>query len=363
MKKIILSIIVILISGVSLTTYAYNLKLNNKMSCTNTKEELNMDFELLPSMETKSNAKNQAWVGTFQLVWNDLIDELIKQPVEFVGYKSTIAEELNKKSFEINDISENAYYKKYGLVSQHLKTEIEQGIRTKFNEKSDILDLLDWTPSEEKYLLYAMIKKDFEFIEHFKKLGKNVFYGSTEDVEYFGLESYGDYKTRNSINVLFYNNDKDFAISLKSKQGDIVYLYRTDEDKTLDKYYNDMKNKESKFIGIKNFEKTDAFKVPVLDLKSERNFEELCNKQIKNSHYIISKAIETVQLKMDEAGVKLKSEAVIEEFESALMPSDEFFMKPRYFYFNDKYVIFISEEGKKPYFALKVTDAAKLPKK
>ena len=44
----------------------------------------------------------------------------------------------------------------------------------------------------------------------------------------------------------------------------------------------------------------------MIEFKSEREFPELSNKPIKDSRFLISKAIETVQFKMDEAGVKLK---------------------------------------------------------
>jgi hypothetical protein len=89
---------------------------------------------------------------------------------------------------------------------------------------------------------------------------------------------------------------KDFALKLKSKQGNIVYLYRTDDDKTLDTYYSDIQNKEKRYKGNKFFEDVDEFKAPILDFQSERNFDDLCNKQIKNTDLIIGKAIESIQL-------------------------------------------------------------------
>jgi hypothetical protein len=82
----------------------------------------------------------------------------------------------------------------------------------------------------------------------------------------------------------------------------------------------------------------------------------LCNKPIKNSDFIISKAIETVQFKMDETGVKLKSEAGI-MVGCTCCPT--FREEPRYFYFDKRYVIFLQEKSK-PYFAMKIEDAKAL---
>lgn len=363
MKKILLLFILLIFSSLCVGVYALNHKAENYETDNNeirNVEGVNAEFELLPTMDSESNAKNQVWVGTFQLVWNDLIDELIKHPVEFTSGQPVMADKLNKKAFSVNDLSESAYYKNWGLVSPELKTVMENGIKAKFNETSDILDAFDWTPEEGKYILYAMLKKDFEFVEKFNKLSEDIFHGSEGKVEYFGIENDAEYKQRRSVNVLFYNNRNDFAVQLKSKQGDLIYLYRTNDDKTLDNYYLDMKRKEKDFNGWKYLEDEDKFKAPLLDFKTKREFDELCGKQIKNSDFMISKAIETLQFKMDEAGVKLKSEAAIGICKSCLPTIKPI---PRYFYFNDKYVIFISEEGKSPYFGMKITDAEKLQNK
>ena len=318
-------------------------------------------FEILPTMNTRSNAVNQVWVGTFQLVWNDLIDEVIKHPVEFTTGKSAMADKLNEKAFTVDDLSENSYYKKWGLASLQIKKEIEKGIKEKFNETSDILDSFDWTPAINKYILYAMLKKDFEYMEKFDKLQDGEFKGSEGDVKYFGINKQSSKHLRNTVGVLFYNGNDDFAVSLFSKQGDIIYIYRTDDKKTLDTLYSDMLKKSQAYDGDKEFTKEDELKVPMLDFKSEREFPELCGKPIKKSDFMIDKAIETIQFKMDETGVKLKSEAGIMTKMSALRPPER--VVPRYFYFDNRYVIFLLEDGKtKPYFAMKIEDAKKLQK-
>ena len=318
------------------------------------------DLEIIPTMNTVSNAKNRVWVGTFQLIWNDLIDELIKQPVEFVGTKSTMAENLNKKEITTEDLSESSYYKKWGLASPEMKKEIEKGIKEKFNETSDILDSFDWTPQAEKYFLYAMLKKDFEYLEPFDKMPDATFTGSEGPVKYFGIDGDSKYSLRNTVKVLFYNNANDYAVELRSKQGDIIDLYRSDDDKTFDLLFADMQAKTEAFTGKKYLTGIDRFKAPMIDFKSETEFPELCNKPIKNTHFMISKTLETVQFKMDETGVKLKSEAGMMMMATSAGPSRDI---PRYFYFNNTYVIFLIDHNKtKPYYAMRITDAKKIQK-
>ena len=310
-------------------------------------------------MDTKSDAKNVVWVGTFQLVWNDLIDELIKSPVKFVGGQPDMADALNKKSFGAEDLDEGSYYKKFGYATFQVKREIEKAIKDKFNEKSDILGSFNWSENSKEYILYAMLKKDFEYIKPLDELEDDVFYGSKSTVKYFGIDRNSERALKYTVGVLFYNNENDFAITLRSKQGDTVYFYRTDDAKTLDKLYDDMIQKSYKYMGLRSFGNKDQLKIPMLDFKKERSFDELCNKPIKNTDFVINKAIETIQFKMDEKGVKLKSEAGILVGATAI-PSDR--DVPRHFFFNNRYVIFLQEKSK-PYFAMKIEDVKPLQKK
>ena len=130
-KKVCLFLTIGIILATSMTAYAFNWKFWQKKEANAAEISVATvaDFEILPTMDSVSNAKNQVWVGTFQLIWNDLINELVKHPIEFFGYKSVMAYNLNKQAFTTADISDSAYYKKWGLASPQLKQEIEDGIK------------------------------------------------------------------------------------------------------------------------------------------------------------------------------------------------------------------------------------------
>ena len=50
---------------------------------------------------------------------------------------------------------------------------------------------MDLEPRNDKYIIYAMLKKDFEFVNPFDKLEKSLFAG--EDVtEFFGINKYSN---------------------------------------------------------------------------------------------------------------------------------------------------------------------------
>jgi len=317
------------------------------------------DIALLPTMNTKSSAPNRIWVGTFQIVWNEMVDNIIKHPVEFVGGTTQTAKDLNAREFNKTDISESSYYTTYGIVEPKLKTKIEKAIKDKFNETSDILDQFDFSYSPSKILIYAMLKKDFKFLEPFEKLADGVFAQSPNKVKYFGISEDSPSKLYQNVSVLFYNSPSDYAVKLHTKTNDEVILYKTKDDKRFNELFEDMQAKEAAYNGNKYFGHNDRLKVPDLNLYQMTNFPDVEGRPIKDSDFLISQTIETVEFKMDNEGVYLKSEAAIMmELTSVGRPP-----QIRRFYFDDTFVLFLIEKDKSvPYFALRVDDVETLNK-
>lgn len=343
MKKILVSlaILVAMIGGIS-TAQA---------------QEVN-SIEVLPTMNTQSTAQNRIWVGTFQLVWNELTDKIVKAPVKFLDFDSQMANNLNQKQFKKSNLNEKSYYVKSGIVSPALKAEIEKNIKSKFHETSDILKMFDFTYNPEKIFVYAMLKKDFRFPNAFDKLATGNFGNSQEKVKYFGINDNSNQKLYKNVSVLFYNDDNDFAVKLYTKGKDEVLLYRTNDDKTFDKYYAELNDKTAKYNGDKNFVKNDTLTIPDIKLYQETSFNELEGHQIVGTNMQIDKTIETVDFRMNNKGVKLKSEAAIMLRCMSLAPREG-----RDFTFNNNFVLFLIEKNQNtPYYAMKVSDVAAINK-
>ena len=369
MKKIILVIMVAALAVVSVSLYkSYKDLVEESVpvpegevsipyadsTFQNVQEASSLALEVLPTMASPSTAKNQVWAGAFQLVWNDLTKNLNKAPIEFADSKPQIVQLLNKSPFSEQDLSPQAYYAKWGLVSPALKREIEKGVYDKFHEKSRILNEFKWTRRPDTYVLYAMLKKDLEYKAKFNKLGSAPFQGSRKQVAYFGItDKDKNSSLRKSVRVLFYNDREDFAVTLQSKQGDLIHLYRTPGNKPLDQVYAEMKQKAARHPD--GLSKTDEFKAPKLDFRAKQEFKELYDKQILPSGFTITKALEAIQFKMDETGTKLVAEAAMGRSKSASI-----WEPPHYFHFTGPYVIFMEEPGKRPYFAARITDPAAL---
>ncbi len=312
-------------------------------------------IEVLPTMQSRSNAQDRVWVGTFQLVWNDFMDKFVHNPVRFREGTPVYVQELNKQAFTVDDLSDKSYYKITTKVTKNTKKQITRAIRKKFKETSDILDKLDLTPRNDKFLIYAMLKKDFEFKNEFNKFGKSAF-GEDQSAEYFGVTKGSKDEFGSSVKVLFYNDPNDFAVVLTTKSDDEVFLYKNSANKEFNYLYADMLKKQTAFTGSKEFGNDDELKVPNIKLFEEKTFDDLSGKRVMGTNIIIDQAIETIKFDMDNKGVKLKSEAAMTIMKMSLMPD----MEQRLFYLNDTFVIFLKEKDKKnPYFALRVHDITK----
>lgn len=318
----------------------------------NNKEVMSSSIEIVPTMQD-TVLGNMAWCGAFQLVWNDMQDNLVAGDVKF-DEPNEMVDNLNKQKFNENSISDEYYYKKWGLVNENLKEEIASGIKEKFNETSDILDVFNWTEEEDKYLFYAMLKRVFEFENEFTILEKNNF-GKTKNVEYFGINDETEEPVRNQVEVLYYTNENDFAVVLYTKQGDNIMLVRNPEGNTFEEIYANANEKASNDSGSKSFCEKDTLSVPNINLDVMKRYSELENKPFNNKDnepVFISQAYQTVKMTLDNKGGSVKSEAglLTQKYAGKINTN------PRNFDFNDKFAIFLLNDSNNAYFAANVED-------
>ncbi len=318
------------------------------------------NMNIVTSLEDKIS-DNTAWCGTFNLIWNDLKNDLAKQDIVF-SEQTEVVENLNKGTFSSLQLSENSYYKVYGRPSLDLKTEIEKAIQEKFNETSDILDDFDWSNGGEKdYFLYCMLKKQFEFPNVFTQL-ENGKFGSTENVKYFGIDENTEDEVRKQIEVLYYHAKDDFAVKLFTKTNDEVIISRGNAQETFGKTYEKIVQESQNYEGTYDFLESDSFKMPDLKIDLKEEIKEVENQSFYFSdgdEYVIDKALQTIQFELDKKGGKIKSEAGMMVKETAMIIEEE----PREFLVDDTFTMFLLEQGKDlPYFAMKVSDISKVQK-
>ena len=314
-------------------------------------------------------AGNSAYCPTFQIVWNELADKFVDgKEVVFINDKVKMADNLNEKTFTKEDISDEYYYVKVGKQILSVKKEIEDGIKDKFNETSEILDMVNWvddtklenTDDINSFIFYTMLKRNFEFNKPFDVLDENGMFKNYMNVKYFGINDKSDSALRAQVDVLSYNNESDFAAKLKTKDNDEVIVLRVEEDKytNFEEVYTYLEKQTKDFNGEKKFTADDYLKVPNLKFNVVKKYEELKDKPFldkDNNTHVISEAIQTIEFELDNKGGKLKSEALIATKNAMIF--EEKPVEKRYIYLTDNFYMFLKEENKdKPYFALKVED-------
>lgn len=370
--KIILKTIILLALGIFiLFAVFYALGLDNKImelfnnkdssQISNIPEEKEQEevenkvINVALTMDDKIKS-NTAWCGTFQLIWNDLKNDVIKQDIVFQP-QLDVVENLNKGKFDTSKLSESSYYKKQGIPTQELKEEIEKALKEKFNEESDILNNFTFDGDPYKYFLYAMLKKEFEFNKEFEEL-ENGKFGNYDNIEYFGIKpnSENSKELKRQVQVLYYNSKDDFAIKLLTKQNEEIIISKGLEKDTFNDIYSEIQTRSEQYDGNVNFSEEDTLKIPNIKFKIEKDFQELANKTFKDvsgKEHWIEKAVQTIQFELNKKGGKIKSEAGMIINTMSIVNPDE----PREFLVDNAFTIFLKEIDKDtPYFAANIED-------
>lgn len=367
-KGIIIGIICFVVLLVCWIGWYYLLKDSKWLTIQSWKSDWNL--HVLTSIDDEV-VGDSIWCWTFQLVWNDMVNEVIKQDVVF-SPQLKIVENLNKQTFTNEELSPDSYYSKFWLLTLDFKEEIENGIKDKFDETSDILDQwADWNnipqsddyydwKDEKKYWFYAMLKKIFKFESVFDQLDKWKFDNKYSNVKYFWIDKDSDSKLYGQVHIYYYNSDEDFAVALKTNEWENVILARWIWWNSFMDIYNNILKDEQKYEWKHYFTEYDYLKVPELEFKELTEFKELENKEFYAENWNIcniEKALQTVKLKLDKEWWEIKSEAWIamETKESIEISKPK--IEHRYFYFDKPYVMFLKESDKDlPYFAAQISD-------
>lgn len=325
----VLIVVVCIIISLSAITYAATKIIKN------IRKKDNITFN--PSYESKldENINNNIWVGTFELAWKELANKVGKDGKVELVEDVQIADELNKSTFSKDMISKDAY-----------------SLSVSKNESGG-------------YDIYADLTKNLNFLHSFDNFSsenkKYTFGDSDESIKYFGIKGGTSKETYENVEVLFYNKDNtptksdNYAVILKTKEGDEIILYKTNEERTFAEYYEDIKAKAKEFTEDKMFSSTDELFIPFINLDGYITYDELHGKYIKNTNMYIKSTAQNVKFNLNEKGCNLQSDATL--------ITGVYSSKLRRFNFNNTFILFMKEKNcDMPYFALKVDNTDILEK-
>lgn len=329
-KEIVPTILVIIILFICLLIF-YIKDYSNSNYISKNNNVLN-NVKIVPTLITKLDG-NSIFSAPFQLIWNDLKNEVVKSDIVFVNDElNQMVNDLNKETFIENDLKEESYYKKYGFMTPNLKKEIEKGIKTKFNIESNLLDNFRFNNNSQDYFFYAMLLKEFKFNYPFDILSK----------ETFGIDSNSNSQLDSNLKV-FYQDSKTYAVKINTTSIDELIFYKGEVLNNFKETYEKIN-----FNEFTEFLQNDILTVSNLDFEIKQGFPEIENKEflINNSTYFIEKTLQIIEFKLDNSGGSLKSEAGMSV--NKVINDDK-----RHFNFLNNFFIFVKEKNSiNPYLAI-----------
>lgn len=328
MNKVLKIFVIIICTTIALSGIVYaTTVIYNKYIKNNTNHNITMNPSYQSTLD--ENTINNLWVGTLDLAWKDLEEKIGLNKIELEGEMPQIANDLNESTFSKEMLNPNDY-----------KINVERTVTN-------------------GYKIDATLNKELNFLESFDNFSdyKWTFGNSEEYIKYFGINNASPEEMNKNVEILFYNKlnngsllSNDMAIKLKTKEGDEIILYRTDDKKSFDEYYEDIKAKTKNYKGRTEFSEDDELRVPYVKVNGMINYNQLYDKKIKNSKGLyIYDVIQNVDFYLNERGCNLSSKAtMVTEYMGIGQDT-------KYCYFQDTFIIFMKEKNSdKPYFALKV---------
>lgn len=328
MNKVLKIFVIIISTTIALSGIVYaTTVIYNKYIKNNTNHNIKMNPSYQSTLD--ENTINNLWVGTLDLAWKDLEEKIGLNKIELEGKMPQIANDLNESTFSKEMLNPNDY-----------KINVERTVTN-------------------GYKIDATLNKELNFLESFDNFSdyKWTFGNGDEAIKYFGINNASPEEMNKNVEILFYNKlnngsllSNDMAIKLKTKEGDEIILYRTDDKKSFDEYYEDIKAKTKNYKGRTEFSEDDELRVPYVKVNGMINYNELYDKKIKNSKGLyIYDVIQNVNFYLNERGCNLSSKAtMVTEYMGIGQDT-------KYCYFQDTFIIFMKEANSdKPYFALKV---------
>lgn len=355
--------LVLLVSIVFIVSYyVVNSKVNNPVKVTLTSGNELKHTEITPQMEAKiEKGKSLVYCSTFQLAWNELKDNIIKSDIVLKGSEQEAAL-MNKSLSTGKDISEKDYVAMVGYNKDNILGKINKSLKDKFGMKAPVVtEKLDY-PND--ILAYAYLNKELQFTDKFDSI-KNPIIFNNESVDSFGIEKFTDNEHSEEIGkqveILAYKDDSDFIINLKPKDSkEEIILAKLQPKETLLETINDVDNriksgkKESLSTG-------DTLQIPIIHCNVQKNFSQFENKYVENKgfeQYVVSKAVQTIQFKLDRNGAEIASDARIVLKETAATAK---IIKEKHLIFNKPFLLMLKEKGSAyPYFAIWVDNAEML---
>jgi hypothetical protein len=327
--------------------------------------------------------KNVIWCATFQMAWDKLKNDIIKEPVKLIESQD-LADQLNRSEFSPENMDANSYYTAAGFVKDGIIEKVIADMAKLFPDEPAPVFSDDYNLTRA-VLTYAYLNANIQFKYPFYTYKKIFTFessiGEKTNVTAFSSdieekERDGNYnKIQDQINVLYFEKGKDensnyFAVDLcKYTQPYQVILALVPQKNTFQEMISDVENKiaayKNYYWNWPEFNQTDKLIVPDVIANITHDYKEFIMKHIgnepwKDEGYFFFEAMQMIDFSLSKTGVVIKSEARL----GAVTLSNGRIEEPRNIYFNRPFLIYAKkrEADSKPFFVMWI-DNAELMKK
>lgn len=303
-------------------------------------------------LDVPMEQKNMLYCVTFQLAWNELMDNVLKGDI-LLETEKELSSRLNLQKQTKESLSPADYIAMVGMGKEDIVKKINDEMDRKFAEEDKWKVESEVGPDD--YLAFAFLKKVLSFNTSFEKVKDGLDFKGTK-VQSFGIMTVKDPEVREKlalqVELLYYKSDREFIIRLKDKEGkEELYLAMLPEEKTLDEMVQKARSLEGQ---PEKLGPSDVLNVPVIAFDIKHNYTELENQAVLNKGfegYSIGSALQRIEFVLNESGAILKSKAEITMPTS--MP-----MEPKSLILNDSFLLYMTETGKSdPYLVVYVDNA------
>ncbi len=307
--------------------------------------------------------KNNVWCSSFQLSWNEMKDNVIKEPINVLGAEE-LSQGLNNSKQKNSDLSKDSYYAVAGKVSEGIIEKIKVDMAGRFPSvqlpQFNPLDVLIAYSYIETYLKFTQ-----PFIQNEKALIFTDSLGNITSVKSFGVWEGLLHKNKplcKQIEVLYCKLDEnynviEFALDLcKDTQPYQVVVSIIEPKESLELTFNELQAKIRDFDSnseneyLKEFSDIDILKVPEMFWRITHHFKELEDKSLLNPEFRgmpISTAMQVVNFRLDRSGVILKSQSVLSIAGG-----------PKEFIFDKPFLIYLKKRDvEQPFFVMWIDNA------
>lgn len=319
---------------------------------------------LTPHMEARIEpGKNTLYCCTFQLAWNELKDNILKEGVKLRNEPAMVGP-LNKGLSTKRDLSADDYVAMVGFADDGILRKVNDALRTKFGIGAPVVT--ETFQDSREILAYGYLSKNLRFEVPFQRLKHPIAFQSDNEisqVQAFGIERYsGDKKQSRMASQVFicdYKNDSDFVLWLQPvPRNDLIVIAKVRPEETL---LETIKVVEARLgitdSGAMHLVEDETLQIPKFNFDLSHSYRELVHRSLRNKgfeEYFIRKAAQEVQFRLTERGAVLRSESRLSL--PGMMPTRQ--PTPRRLVFDQPFLICLRQyKARFPYFAVWVDNA------